>query len=494
MKKVIIIGSGLGGLSCGVVLAKNGYEVTVLEQGAQVGGCLQCFTRQGVKFETGMHFIGSAAKGQTLQRLFKYLEIDVKLSQLDPAGYEVISLNGEHYAFATGRERFIDTLAAQFPGQRDNLCRLWDIIDHVASASSLHSLRHTETDAALDIQYQLRSINDVLQSVITDARLRDVLVGNLPLYAAEWDKTPFSTFAFIMDFYNQSAWRVVGGSDHVAGSLVGTLHRYGGQVLTRKKVIAVDCDDSHATGVTCADGSRYAADLVIADIHPARLMEIVTSPLLRPAYRRRIAALPETVGGFALYVRFKENRVPYMNHNFYSYRQGSPWHCEQYTADNWPMGYLYMHFCDSDRQAYARSGVILSYMRMEEVQPWKGTRRGHRGDDYLRFKQVHAERLLDVVERDFPHLRADIEDYETSTPLTYFDYTGTEGGSMYGIAKDIIRGAAARVHHRTKIPNLMLTGQNINSHGILGVLVGTMVTCGEVLTSERIFQQIADAE
>ena len=59
-KKVIIIGSGLGGLSCGTILAKNGYAVTVLEQGVQVGGCLQCFSRRGAKFETGMHFIGSA--------------------------------------------------------------------------------------------------------------------------------------------------------------------------------------------------------------------------------------------------------------------------------------------------------------------------------------------------------------------------------------------------------------------------------------------------
>ena len=45
-KKVIIIGSGLGGLSTGVILAKNGYHVTVLEQGIQIGGCLQCFFRQ----------------------------------------------------------------------------------------------------------------------------------------------------------------------------------------------------------------------------------------------------------------------------------------------------------------------------------------------------------------------------------------------------------------------------------------------------------------
>lgn len=75
-KKVIIIGSGLGGLSCGVILAKNGYDVTVLEQASQIGGCLQCFTRYGAKFETGMHFVGSASKGQTLDRLMTYLEID----------------------------------------------------------------------------------------------------------------------------------------------------------------------------------------------------------------------------------------------------------------------------------------------------------------------------------------------------------------------------------------------------------------------------------
>ena len=73
MKKVVIIGSGLGGLTCGVILAKNGYEVTILEQATQVGGCLQCFTRRGVRFETGMHFIGSADKGQTLDRFAHYL-------------------------------------------------------------------------------------------------------------------------------------------------------------------------------------------------------------------------------------------------------------------------------------------------------------------------------------------------------------------------------------------------------------------------------------
>ena len=104
MKKCVIIGSGLGGLSCGSILSKNGYEVTVLEQGDQPGGCLQCFRRGKAVFETGMHYIGSAASGQTLNTLLRYLDVEpeIRLSRLDPKGYDVISLMGQHYSLANG--------------------------------------------------------------------------------------------------------------------------------------------------------------------------------------------------------------------------------------------------------------------------------------------------------------------------------------------------------------------------------------------------------
>ncbi len=494
MKEVVIIGSGLGGLSCGVVLAKNGYHVTILEQDFQPGGCLQCFTRKGVKFETGMHFIGSAAEGQTLRRLLDYLEVDVKLSQLDNEAYEVISLNGKRYPFATGRERFVERLSELFPDQKSNLEQFCDVIEGVASASSLHSLEHTETDAAVNTQYMLRSINDVVEEVITDPVLRNVIVGNLPLYAAEKDKTPFSTYAFVMDFYNQSAWRVVGGSDHIATSLVATLKKYGCEVLTRMKVTSIDCDDKKATGVTCSDGSIFKADIVISDAHPVRTMELCSSSMIRPAYRKRVEAIPNTVGGFSVYLRFKENTVPYMNYNFYGYQKDTPWDCEKYTETTWPEGYLYMHFCDEEKQQYAHSGVILSYMQMKDVEKWKGTSIGRRGADYEQFKKEHAERLLDALEKEFPGIRNQIAEYYTSTPLTYLDYTGTVDGGMYGVAKDINLGPAGRIHHRTKVPNLLLTGQNINSHGILGVLVGTIVTCGELLTSEKIMEDVKNGK
>ena len=493
MKKVVIIGSGLGGLSCGVVLAKNGYDVTVMEQAAQIGGCLQCFSRHGGRFETGMHFIGSAAKGQTLYRLMNYLEMnnDVRLMQLDTDGYDVVSLQGQQFRFANGREAFLEQMGSYFPHERDHLARYFDLVERVAGASSLHSLKYAESDTVVNTKYQLRTINEVIESTISDPLLAKVLVGNMPLYAAERDKTPFSTHAFIMDFYNQSAFRIVGGSDRIALSMRRTIERYGGRVETHQRVTSIVCDDTHATGVE-VNGERFvAADIVISDAHPVRTLELLrSSHIIRPAFRQRVNSMSQSIGGFSVYLQFKKDRVPYINHNFYAYKGDTPWGCEQYDEETWPKGFLYMHFCPGDAPRFASTGVVLSYMHMEDVERWQGTRVGHRGDDYEAFKRQKAERLLDELERHFPGIRANIEHYYTSTPLTYLDYTGTARGSMYGIAKDVRLGAAGRIPHRTKVPNLLLTGQNINSHGMLGVMVGTIVTCSELLTAKTIYEQI----
>ena len=125
MKKCIVIGSGLGGLSTGVILAKNGYEVTILEQAKQIGGCLQCFQRNGVKFETGMHFVGSLDDGEVLSNYFNFLGIKdkVEVSRMDTSSYNTISLNGERFSIANGHEQMIESLSERFPNEKDNLRR-----------------------------------------------------------------------------------------------------------------------------------------------------------------------------------------------------------------------------------------------------------------------------------------------------------------------------------------------------------------------------------
>ena len=67
-KNILIIGGGLGGLTTGALLAKEGYKVTVLEKNRTIGGGLQCFGRKGVSFETGMHVLGGFLRGRVYIR------------------------------------------------------------------------------------------------------------------------------------------------------------------------------------------------------------------------------------------------------------------------------------------------------------------------------------------------------------------------------------------------------------------------------------------
>lgn len=492
MKRCIIIGSGLGGLSCGVILAKNGYEVTVLEQGQQIGGCLQCFRRGDATFDTGMHYIGSADKGQTLYRILNYLGIDTKiqLSPLDPMGYDVVSFQGKHYRFANGKENFVNALAEQFPKSRKELYEYYDLMKLVSSSWAMHSLNRN-VDIDIHTEYKMRSVNEVLDSLISNPDLRQILAGIQPLYAGVKDHTPFSTHALIHDCFEQSAYRIVGGSSSVANALSNLIQEMGGRVLIRQQVCKIECDDTKATAVITKTGECFLADLVISAIHPSTTLQFIDSPLIRPLYRKRIDSYQNTTSVFVVYLKFRKDSIRYMNRNLYYYRGDSTWGCENYDQASWPKFLLYMHFCHAPHHPeYAQTGKILTYMNFNETAPWMGTHVGKRGEDYETFKKEKAERLIDALEEEIPDIRSHIESYYTSTPLTYLDYTGIPEGAMYGIAKDVNAIGLNSISCKTSIPNLLLTGQNITSHGMFGVLAGSLITCSEVLTPDEIFAQL----
>ena len=496
MKKCIIIGSGLGGLSTGVILAKNGYDVTILEQATQVGGCLQCFQRDGAKFETGMHFIGSLDDGKILSNYLNYLEIKDKIvvDQLDENAYDIVSLIGERFCFPKGREAFLEYFAQRFPNQRKNLERYCELVEEVASLSPFRDLKNIDDESVIkgnDLLF--KSLNDILDETITDPLLRNVLVGNLSLYSAEKDKTPFSVHAFIFDFYNNGAYRIVGGSDNIAKSLTDVLLSYGGRIMTRQKVTKIVIENKKAIGVMTQNGDFHQADVVISDINPKQLIDLVDDTSFSQAFKSRINEITNTTSVFSLYLRFKDDTMPYLNSNFYGFQTVTPWEMTGDVDAQWPHGYLYMHHCHEKNPIFAKSGVILSYMSIEALSQWKNTSIGHRGVDYESFKHEMSERLLDAVEKDFPGLREKIDAYYAATPLTYRDYTSTPDGSIYGLAKDVNKGIAGRVSYKTKVPNLFLVGQNINSHGMLGVLVGTMTVCSQLIGEQEVRKQIVDA-
>jgi all-trans-retinol 13,14-reductase len=137
-------------------------------------------------------------------------------------------------------------------------------------------------------------------------------------------------------------------------------------------------------------------------------------------------------------------------------------------------------------------------MRYDEVKEWQDTfntisEEEDRGSAYNEFKKLKAERVLDLVEEKLPGLRGCIQSYHTSTPLSFRDYIGNEDGSLYGIVKDYRNPLKTLLSPRTKLPNLYLTGQSLNLHGILGATMGGLATCIAFLGNDAIIEKIRNA-
>ena len=125
MKTCVIIGGGLGGLVSGALLAKEGYQVTVLEKNTIIGGGLQSFTRWGVSFPTGMHVFGGFSEKGQLRKIYNYLGImdRLKLQPMDEDGYDVVTVlkDGATYRIPKGKEHYLSYLGDLFPAERDNI-------------------------------------------------------------------------------------------------------------------------------------------------------------------------------------------------------------------------------------------------------------------------------------------------------------------------------------------------------------------------------------
>lgn len=492
---VVFIGSGLGSLLSAFILSKEGYRVCLLEQHDQIGGNLQSFKRKGFVFETGMHYIGSMDPGQPLHKFFKYFDLldKVELGRLDEDGFDVLIHKNKEYKYPIGVERFIETLSGYFPQERENIVRYVRKLKEVVHSQPLYRLEDVDGKRLTDNPYMRQSAFEFVKSFTNNVELQNVLAGLNYLYAGDRDKTPLYIFAMVNWFYLQSAWGFKKGSYQVADGLIANIRAFGGDLKTNSKVTELVESKGKITHAIINRDERIEGDLFISGMHPASTMELTSSTLLKKSYRNRIQNLENSIGCFSIYMVMKKGAFPFYNHNFHFHKTNSVWGVNEYSSDRWPGGY-WMYTPLNGRQGhYARTINALSYMSMNDVSIWKNTRLHKRGKAYRQFKKEKAEKLLDLLEKKWPHIRDGIDTYYTATPLTFRDYTGTPKGSLYGITKDYKHPSASIILPITGIKNLLLTGQNTNIHGFLGVAFGSLLTCGKVIDLNHIIRQIRNA-
>ena len=451
---VIIIGSGL------------------LEQGTQPGGCLQTYRRHGLDFDTGFHYVGGLDEGTPMHAVFRHLGLTalpwVRMDKL----FDRVTIGGRSFAFAQGYDDFVQTLAADFPHERAALQQYVRLLKQ----ASAHESDLLDPDGAADPSFTERlmetNARQYLQELFRDPLLIDVLSGTALKMELRRETLPLFTFAHGHSSYLESSWRLKGGASQLADTLVQGIRAQGGEVLCNAQVAALAGHDGRLSLARCADGTCHEAEFFISSLHPVTTCALAgQSHLLRPAYRRRMAALENTCGMFTASLALKPQAVRYFNHNHYVYARPDVWTLPQ--KDGHVGGVLVSCRVPDDGSPYTRQIDLLTPMTWQQCLPWQDSRVG-----------------IALAGQVVPELRDAVEHVYTSTPLTYRDYTGTPQGSAYGVRKDCNNPLGTQLSVRTPIDNLLLTGQSLMLHGVHGVTMTALFTCATLLGRERIWEII----
>lgn len=486
---VIIIGAGLGGLECGYILAKCGLRVIVLEREQQLGGCLQTFRRGYATFDTGFHYVGGLGEGEALNRLFTYFNLmDLPWRELDRDCFDEVIIDGKSYAFANGHDHFVETLAKEFPAEREGLKEYTDFLRQVGDHIFDSLLPMSGSDVFSQSLFA-RPAYDFLQEKISSPTLKKILSGTALKMELNAPTLPLYTFAQINDSYIRSAWRLQGGGGQIAEHLAESIQQMGGKVLTGTSVSLIKEENGQVSGVEVNDGEEFiAAPWVISSVHPAYTVSLVgESQKMRRAYRNRIARLENTFGMFTANIRLKPDIVPYLNRNIYVHKAKSdPWHIDLTDTESVLVNYP----VPEKGMKTVNSIDLLTPMSWKEVEMWSHLPVGRRGTDYVTCKETKAHQCLELVKNRLPELEGAIDHIYTSSPLSYHSYIASAEGCAYGIRKDYNNPMGTVLTPRTPLPGLLLTGQSLNLHGILGVSMTSLFTCAEVVGREKVMEEI----
>ena len=278
----IIIGSGAGGLTAALCLARAGQKVLVLEQHYVPGGWCHSFYLNGHRFSPGVHYIGMLGKGQSTNILYESLGIanDLVFFKMNPAAYEHCWIGNERIDMPAGFEHLQESLSKRFPAEEKGLKKYLKVVRQVSSQLQLiPKMRGFWDNITIPFRtaqlgkYGLFSLKKVIGWHIKDPLLQKVLNIQCGDHGLPPGQASFPLHCAVMEHYFNGGFYPAGGGAAIVKAMTTGIKRNGGEVRTGQSVkrIILEGDKKwKATGVELENGEIIKAKRIVSNADPEK--------------------------------------------------------------------------------------------------------------------------------------------------------------------------------------------------------------------------------
>jgi phytoene dehydrogenase-like protein len=480
-KNIVIIGSGVGGLSAGIILSLLNFRVTVVEKNPLPGGLMRSYRRSGIDCPVGVHYIGALGKNELLGKMFHVLGIPVD-ELFTPMGQEGII---DRYIFddlifdlPTSINALEKNLRSTFPEDTAALNIIMKNLREISRRMKDSSFLLNQGDPFQNMDYY-ESMGELLDNLHVSARLREVLSMPCQLIGVPLIDCPVIFHHMVLASYLFSSWRLKESGSKMAEVFVRRFQELGGSLILNNGVKKISLVEGKVAEVILESGTHLPADAVVAAIHPKILLELLDVDALRPSYRERISGLKETEGIIAVQISVDAAAHPEINHNIYRFHRNENGIIED--------GVFYQL-----RGGNFHGSNLLSIITKSlygEWSQWENTISGRRGKAYEEKKLSMANSLLQKAKEIFGDLK-DAQILDIYTPLTIRDYVNCPEGSCYGVMRSSQQLLKVASLNNIPVPGLCLAGQNALAPGVLGSILGSFNAARQIIGAEKFVQEI----
>jgi all-trans-retinol 13,14-reductase len=492
----VIIGAGLGGLSCGAAFARQGFRPLVIEKHDKPGGYATTFKRPGgFVFDASLHSTGVGERNGVFDVIPGFPEIKgpefVPHKTLYRAIYPDYDIRVPHRNLPA----YVADLAARFPEEKAGVEGLFaDMEGLTADVGRIQGSggKIDMTRFAQDYPFLVKTMGKpwgaMVDARLKDAKLKAIVSGLWGYFGLPPSRvSPYYYAMPTIGYLREGGYYPVGKSQKISDVFAKYIEDGGGKVLLKTRVERILVKDGAAVGVRTADGREFTGRVVVSNANaPDTLGKLLGQPELAKVSLARMEKLSISLSTFQVFLGLNRDLVGQLGlkDTEVFYNTGYDIEADYAAAvrgDFTNPGFgatLY----DNLYKGYSPEGKnTLSIMTLQGYGPWEKFEADYfagRKAAYKAEKERMADILIDSAEKVLlPGLRKAIEVREVATPLTNVRYTANPRGAIYGWDQTVDNSGQTRFPQRTPVKNLFLAGAWTFPGGGYGACIPSGLLC-----------------